>query len=252
MLLLIVGAISLLGCVTVSDNSHQAAKANLHEASRINTQMGVSYFRSGQMARALDKLKRAIEEDPANADAHSALAVVYAQRGDTDLANSEYREALSLSDDNPDLNNNYGSFLCGQGKFEDGQRYLVRAIKSHDYATPEAALTNSGVCALRAGKPADAENAFREAVRINPDFPDALIKLARITYQRQDYSRAQIFMQRYQKLSKASAASLWLAAQIEQQLGNGDAARSYATQLVQQFPASDEAAQVNTKPASTP
>ena len=235
----------LAACVAANDPSQPLGKPDLKQAARINTQLGVGYLREGQISVALDKLKLAVKQDPDYAEAHSALAVVSAQRGDYPMAESEYRRALSLDSSNPDLKNNFGAFLCERGKYDEGQRYLLQAAENRDYRTPEAAWTNAGVCAQTAGEAPTAEKDFRQALQINPSFPDALSQMTRISFDRQDYLRAQAFADRYRKVGRPTAQMLWLSSQIERKLGNGEAANDFAAQLIQQFPASAEAAQAS-------
>lgn len=233
---------ALAGCVS-SGGDPLLGKADMHQAARINTQLGIGYLREGQLARAQDKLKRAIDQDPDYGEAHQGLALVYLQRGDRDSAEKEYRKALSLDRDNPELQNNFGVFLCEGGKADEGQRYLLQAAQNRDYGTPEAAFTNAGVCAARANQLQAAEADFREALRVSPDFPDALFQMARIAFRRQDWLRARAFIQRYERVGKPTPQSLLLASQVERQLGNASGARDRASKLIQMFPSSDEASQ---------
>lgn len=232
------------GCVTVRPpGGLEPSKPNLAEASRDNTALGVGYLREGRLDLALEKLRRAVEQDPSYAPAHSTLAVAYVQRGDNDLAETEYRRALELGDD-PGVRNNFGVFLCGVGKTAEADRYFMQAARNHDYPTPEAAWTNAGVCARKAGDAVRANADFREALHLNPDFADALAPLAMQAYAAHEYLQAQAFLQRYERVAQATAQMLALGAGIEHALGHADAARAYELKLIRNFPDSDETAQL--------
>ncbi|MBL6751310.1 MAG: type IV pilus biogenesis/stability protein PilW [Nevskia sp.] len=228
----------------ISPVQHQEMKADLPAAARTNTDLGIEYARRGYMDLAQEKLKKAIDQDDSYALAHSTLAFIYAQRGHTEEADREYRRALELDNGNPDTHNNYGVFLCGQGKRAEADRNFKIAIASRDYTTPEAAWTNAGTCARSAGDLQGAESDFRNALAINPAFPNALAEMAKLSFGRRDYLHTRAFLQRFDKLGKPSADMLALGVKTERALGNPDGAHSYEIALARNFPDSPEAAQL--------
>jgi type IV pilus assembly protein PilF len=234
------------GCITVSPtgNLEQRSEPNLAEAARINTELGAEYARQGNYDIATEKLKKAIGQDSRYAPAHTTLAYVYTQRGDNERAEVEYRRALDLDGSDPEVRNNFGVFLCSQGKTEEADKYFMSAVRDHAYSTPEAGWTNAGLCAIKAKDNARAENDFREALRINPDFPEALAQMATLTFQKQDYLRTRAFLQRYDRTAKPRPDTLLLAARTERSLGDIQSARRYEATLLQSFPESEEAAQL--------
>lgn len=227
----------LAACAARSDISG----ANLHEAARINAQLGIDYFRKGELNLAIEKLQRAIDQNPNLVLAHSSLALVYSRRGDTKLAEKEYRIAAALEPNNADVQNNFGVFLCAQERIVEAERYFISAAQTPQYKTPQAAWTNAGVC-LRKTQPERAESYFRKALELAPDFADALSNMAWLTFQKQDYWRTRAFLQRYELNSQATAETLWVGALTERKLGDAAAATRYERRLRSEFPASEEAA----------
>lgn len=205
------------------------------EAARINSQLGLEYMRKGDLKLAEEKLKRAIAQAPKLALAHAGLGMVYARRGIDDDADREFREAISLESDNPDTLNNYGSFLCSKGNTDKAEALFVKAAQNRDYAHPELAWTNAGVC-LRTHAPDKAEKYFREALKVNPQFPDALSQFAVLSYDQQDYLRARGFLQRFEAVASPTAETLWLRWKTETALGDPAAAMAYEQRLKTQFP----------------
>lgn len=237
----------LAGCVTTTEVPLPGSEPDLDEAAKLNTQLGIDYMRKGQLDLALEKLKKALEQDPDLATAHSSIAFVYARRGDNKLAEEHYREALDENSEDPFTLNNFGVFLCGQNETEDAEEYFLKAARTKDYGTPEAAWTNAGVClrreikpAVRAQQSARAEQYFREALRLNPQFPDALAQMAQLTHEAGDYLRARAFLQRYESVARATPQSLMIGARNERQLGDMQSARAYERRLKNEFPASTE------------
>lgn len=231
--------VALAGCVTASP--YPNAPADLDEAARINTQLGIDYMRKGDTERALTKLKRALEQDPDLALAHSSIAFAYQSQGEGAAADRHYRRAIELEPGNPDTHNNYGVFLCGQSRYDAGIAAFERALRVTGYRTPEVAFTNAGVCARKAGMDPRAEQYFRAALRENSAFASALAQIALLSYEQGEYLRARGFLQRYAQSAKHSPETLWLGVRTERALGDNDAARRYAQRLQQTFPESEEA-----------
>ena len=210
----------------VSNGQNQEDGADMQEAARLNTMLGIDYLRKGENELAMTKLKRAISQDDKSPVAYSTMAYLYARDGETKLAETHYRKALSLDSKNPDTRNNFGVFLCGNGRRDEGVKYLLQAAQDRRYGTPEAAWTNAGVC-VRTTRPAKAEQYFRNALNINADFGDALAQMAWISFRRADYLRTRAFLQRYEQNSRHIPMTLWMAASTERRLGDLQAALRY-------------------------
>lgn len=216
-------------------------KTDLKEAARLNTQLGIDYMRKGQFDLALEKLQRAVEQDPKLATAHSTIALLYQRRGDTDRAEDHYREALDLNADDAGTLNNFGIFLCAQGDIGDAEKVFLKAAQNRDNRNPADAWANAGVCVRRDPKKlARAEDYFREALRLNNRHPNALAQMALVSYERQDYLRARAFLQRYESVARATPQTLWLGAQTERKLGDLQTARGYERRLRSEFPEAPE------------
>ncbi len=234
----------LAGCVTTSTSPGE--KVSLKQASQYNVALGVAYLRQGNRDLAMHKLQSAIQQDPDNADAYSALGLLYDSIGDIDRADEAYRKALNKAPQDPQIQNNYAVFLCQHGKPEKSEKYFLQAAKNPLYPTPEAAYTNDGVCANRIPDPAAAEQYFRRALDINPNFPEALYQMARLSYGRRHYLEARAFIERFNSVSPQSrAAILLLGVRTEQALGNTRGAAEYAKKLLKLYPTSREAQQLD-------
>ena len=227
--------LALTACATPAERAEQRSAAQL------NTQLGINYARQGQFDLAIEKLQRAVEQDGSYAPAHAGLAVVYQTRGESAEAEKEYRRALALDSSDPTIKNNFGVLLCERGKREEGRRYFLEVAGDKRYATPEQAWVNAGICAKK-DSPEAAEHDFREALRLKPDFRDALAQMAILSFENQDFLRTRAFLQRYDLQKQATAELLGIAARTEMALGDRDGARDFARRVVQEFPESKEAA----------
>jgi type IV pilus assembly protein PilF len=250
-LILVVATLALTACgqkfqrgsTTKLNNQPPAlsAKEDPNGAAEINLGLGRGYLERGQLQVALEKLNKALELNPKLAPAHTLVAVVYEKIGETQQAETHYKRAVELAPKSGAMNNNYGTFLCHQRRYDEAEVRFVQALADPFYETPEIALANRGSCALSAGKDDIAEQSFRAALKRRPDQAEALFHLSSILYRQGDFLRARAFLQRYELVSSPSAESLELSMQIELKLGNEQTAREYRERLMSTFPDSDQA-----------
>jgi type IV pilus assembly protein PilF len=223
---------------TASDQTAAEKRAS------IRMQLAVGYYQQGKYEIALDEVKQAIAAEPGNAEAYGLRALIYTAMGQLPLADENYQTALRLKPGNPDLSNNYGSFLCTSlNKPAQAMPYFDTALRNSAYQTPVSALVNAGMCSLRNKNYLAAERYLLEAVRYNPDLQATNAGLARTYYERRDYQRAGFFINRLietSKLDTLSADTLWLALRVQRKLGDRTHEASMAAQLRRRFPGSQE------------
>jgi type IV pilus assembly protein PilF len=231
----------LQGCVTATQ---QERKPTEDEAAVANMNLGAGYLRQGRPDLAIERLQRALDQNPRLADAHTTIAIAYDQLGSSDEAEDHYRRATQLEPENSAAANSYAVFLCRQNRATDAEPYFRRAADNPRYAQPEVPLTNAGTCARDAGDNERAQELFREALARNPTYPDALRNMLEISYQVQNYLQARAFVQRYLDAEPANAPVLLICFDVESQLENRAGADRCAAQLRTAFPGSPEVAQL--------
>lgn len=240
-IMLIVVLVTLLGACSGMPSRET------RDAARVNTQLGLSYAQRGQFDAALDKLKRAVRQDPQLGSAHAGIAYVYQNLGDPQRAEFHYRKALGFSSDDPALKNNFGVFLCSRNRISEAEPYFLEAARDSRYATPAAALTNAGRCLLSL-QPERAEQHLRKALQIEPDYREALGLMAQLSYEQSDYLRTRAFLQRYGLGSGATPELLYIAARAEAALGDRGAADALEQRLQREFPDSEQAVLLRSDP----
>ena len=241
----LVAAVLLAGCQSNPPGQTSAARAEEREKlAGLHTQLGVEYMREGNLELAVKKLEKALEVSPGFVDALNAQGLLYARLGETEKAESAFQAALRRAPANSFALNNYGQFLCQQKRYADGEARFLEAVKNPLYETPEVALTNAGLCALAAGKAAQAETHLRSALERNPSIPPALLAMAQIASERGDFPDAQRYLGRWQQAAPQTARALALGIRIERALGNQDKVASYELALRNQFPDSPEAGEL--------
>ncbi len=229
-------ALALAGCATGGDPALQGRKPDYAEAARINTQLGIDYFRQGRTLLAIEKLERARDQDDSLPATHATLGLAYAKIEEFGAAEKAFAKALKLSDNEPNILNNYGVFLCDRGQAEKAEAIFMQSVANTRYATPEVAYANAGSCAQRLGQDGRAENYLRRALELNPRYGDAMLKLAELSLKNHDYLRARAFIQRYESLYEANADSLLMGLRTEFALGDYAASSDYANRLRKTVP----------------
>ncbi|GAA5073139.1 type IV pilus biogenesis/stability protein PilW [Lysobacter panacisoli] len=218
--------------VDVSGKGHNR---NAAEASK-HIQLAQVRMMGGDFASAESEAKKALRLDPKMADAHTVLAATAARRGAPAEAGQHYLRAAELEPGNGALMNNYGAWLCGQGRAAESLEWFDRAVAAPGYGTPAMALSNAGACAARAGQDVRAQRDLRKAVELDPNNAQALGGLAALEFKRGNAFEARAFSERRLAAAPADAAALQLASQIEEKLGDTAAAARYVQRMRAEFP----------------
>jgi type IV pilus assembly protein PilF len=208
---------------------------------RIHTELATAYYTRGNMSVALEELRTAIVADPTYATAHGMYGLVYMELRENALAEESFRRALSYAPEDPDINHNYGWFLCQTGHERRALPYFRHALANPLYATPARSYAAAGTCALRIGELGVADDNLQRALRIDALQPVALLQMAQLRYRQGRYDEARRVIARHASVAPPSAESLWLGLRIERRLGRRTAELSYADQLRRRFPGSREA-----------
>lgn len=211
------------------------------EAADYNARLGAEYLRKNRLDLAEDKLSRALSQNPSSSEANHYYALLQNRLGDKTKANRHFQKAIWLDKDNPDIHNNYGSFLCQEGQYDQAVSEFKKALEDPLYKTPEYAYTNAGVCLRRANKLEEAEQYLREALKKNDKYAPALLEMAEIMAQNKTYAKAQAFLYRYDEMAPATAESLHLCYKVNESLQDKEEKERCRNALLSTYPDSDAA-----------
>ncbi|MCC6210006.1 MAG: type IV pilus biogenesis/stability protein PilW [Burkholderiales bacterium] len=248
-LAVLLGAAALAGCQTTSTTttepipdtgSVKGEATDPRNRARIHTELGAAYFERGSVAVALEHLRTAVSADPNYAMAYSMLGLVYAELKENKLAQTNFERALSLAPNDPDINHNFGGFLCRTGREDESIKYFMHAISNPLYAQPWRSYSAAGLCSLAKNRLKEAEEYFQRALFLEADDPTALISMAQIRYRQGNLEESRKLVLRFNRLVNPTAESLWLALRVERKLGERTAEAGYANQLRRRFPNSRE------------
>jgi len=207
---------------------------------RIHTELASLYYSRGNMVVALEELRAATEADANYAPAQGMFGLVYMDLRENQLAEQSFERALRLSPTDPDINHNYGWFLCQTGREQASIKYFMQAIRNPLYPTPWRSYSAAGQCTLRTNDLKQAEDLFQHALKLDPQDPPSLLQMGAIRYQQGRMDEARGLVSHYNKLVRPSAESVWLALRIERKMGNRLAESGYASQLRRDFAGSPQ------------
>lgn len=207
--------------------SRQTAISNEQQRAKVHADLGRLYLLDGRYEIALEEARIALEADQAYAPAHNLRALVYMTIGKNELAEDSFRRALSLARNDPEINNDYGWFLCQTGRVKASMAHFQVAISNPLFQHPIKPLTNAGRCTLmirenRLAEERQAESFFLRALRIDPRDTLSLFWLADIAYRGNRFEDAQLRLKELHKVIEPVASSAWLALRLARKMGDRD------------------------------
>lgn len=212
------------------------AESRRNETARQQLGLAGSAFAAGNFDAAASAARGALKSNGTAADANTLLAVIEDRRGRSAQAGSYYKAAAEHAPDQGAYLNNYGTWLCRNGRAADALAYFDAAVRDATYDDPSGALANAGACAISAGDTARVERDLRASLALDPENVVALDAMTRHLVSAGQYFDARAFSQRWLAAAPATAAALQLAVQIETALGDTGAADRYQRRLRTEFP----------------
>ena len=129
----------------------------------------------GEHAAAVDHYRRALELDPAFADAYCNLGTVFFEQGRFVEAEASYRRALGLKPEFAEGHFNLGNTLREQNRLAEAEGCFREALSIRpDYVEVHNSL---GVVLREQGKLDAAIATYRQALIIKPDYADVYVNL---------------------------------------------------------------------------
>jgi type IV pilus assembly protein PilF len=239
----------LAGCTATGSGSGQGAQQptsskpaenEQQQRAKVHTELGSLYMLDGRYAIAMEEARIALSADSNYAPAYNLLGLTHMVLNESRLAEDNFDMAMRLAPGDPEISNNFGWFLCQNGREQRSISYFMAAGKNPLYTAPTKPYTNAGICALRMKDDKAAEEYLSTALRLSPTNTQALFWLADIAYRKGRYNEARQLTTDIEKMIEPTAEVIWLALRLERKLGNREAEARYASQLRRRFVGSPE------------
>ncbi len=176
----------LLRCVALDPE----LAAGWAELARSEQQLALLNVESdANLERGLEHVRRALELDPDDPVAHSALGQLLSMRGEGEAAVASARRSVELAPGRADLRLWLGTLLISQSRVEEAMPVL-RSLTRLDPALRFMHLFQLAVCYRRLGRIDEAIAKHRECLAANPDFFGAHMNLAAIHAQLGEMNQA--------------------------------------------------------------
>lgn len=164
----------LSSCVS-PPSQEQIEKDN---AARARINLALAYLAENEYPKAKENIDKALAHNEKNYLVHSVQAYYFQQIGEIEAAEKSYQQALLLSRNAPDVLNNYGAFLCRQGKSEAANQAFEQALNAEQpYYSAADTLENMILCAKANNEPAKVATLLQRLENYDKARADALKSL---------------------------------------------------------------------------
>jgi type IV pilus assembly protein PilF len=225
--------------------SGASAEGDPHRRAEVRLQLAAGYYQKGQADVAIKEATDAARIDPNLGSAYGLLGLIYMDTGQDAQAEENFRRALQLDSNDPELNNNFGWFLCRTRREPDAMKYFDRAAANRRYATPAMALQNAGICSLQVGDNETAEKYLMRAFEADASSPVAKFQLARLYLHTHRVERAEFYYELLAKSVDPNAQTLWLGTKIAHAKADRRTERQLSQELRDRYPNSAETGLLN-------
>jgi type IV pilus assembly protein PilF len=220
--------------------AQQQVVGDARRGAKAHTDLGMVYLREGRLEIALEEARAAIAADSSFALGFNLLGLTQMYLEQRAAAEEAFGRALGLAPTDPEINNNYGWFLCQTGREKQSLRYFAEAGGNTLYPTPTKPLTNGAICAITSGDDKSGEEFLTKAIRADQQNSDAYFLLAELYFRTGRLIDARMRITDLHRMIAPSPQSLWLAVRVERNLGDRDAELRFGSQLRREFRESRE------------
>jgi len=163
-----------------------------------------------------------------NGNADLASAEIFEVQGRYDEAASEYRRAIALNPKAPGLHYDLGRALLMQSHGPVALENARGEFEAERQLSPEDAATEFqlGQIAQAQAKRDDATLHFRRALKLSPDFPEALVAIAKLDSQAKRYNQAIPALHRAIRLQPSNEAAHYALMMAYRDSGQMEKARA--------------------------
>lgn len=227
---------------TADDGPGPSSGAKSQAAAEATRNVGEAYLQEGNLVAALRELKKAEALNPDDHITHYDLGLVYFFRERYEQAVQHLERALQLKPDYAPAVNSLGNVYVARKEWDKAIEIYERIVEDAFYATPYFALSNMGIAYYHKNDYPSAEKNFLEALKLSPDFTNALVGLGTTYIAMGRYPEAVIRLERALKKEPKSAYLHFELARAYRGLGEKPRAREEFARVIELAPGTPLAA----------
>jgi tetratricopeptide (TPR) repeat protein len=248
-------ALAHLGQFDEAIAMYRSALPSLKDKNLVVLDLGLAYYKKGDLANAREQLTAAHQSAPSNVNAATVLAYTEIRLGDAESATSTLEPLEKANAGNSDFDYVLGLALIMSGHRRDGIPRLEKAGElakdgeaymragatlmdlnefeqaRHDLETALRLAPNLRGLRTLVGKARDmtgdqkeAEPAFRQAIKENPDDFEANLYLGALLYKRRQLEEAKVYLDHAVKLKPADVMARYESAMLKSTAGEYETA----------------------------
>jgi type IV pilus assembly protein PilF len=218
--------------------SNQPYQPDLQEIGKLNLRLASAYYSAGQFKTAEEVIAIPLEVNPKDVTVLGLAALIQVELRNKTRAKEYFDRAFKLEPKNPDLNHNYGVYLCRNNDPVAAMEFFKVALAAEGYQKPGSTLSAGADCLAKIGRDEEAIQYYTGALRFEPMNPNALIGLASLQYRRGSVNESNELMNRYARVAQSTSESLWLQLRIARKMGLKEDERGFAADLRRSYPGS--------------
>jgi type IV pilus assembly protein PilF len=235
-IILVLLSLVIAGCKKEQLEEIDNTTNNATKAAAFNVRLGLGYLQHGDMQRAKRKLVTAMKQNPNSPDVNDAMAYFLESTKQFSQAENYYKKAMKLAPGNGAQLNNYGAFLCRQGKYKQAESYFISATNDQSYINSAGAYENAGICALMIPDIKHAKNYFIKAIAQDPKRPKSLFELAKIEIKQKNGKAAVNYIKQYEMFFPQTGQLVAMAREAYVLSGRQDIAVEYVDKMKKNYP----------------
>ena len=260
-------ALSHIGQFDEAIAMYKSALPSLTDKKMVLLNLGLAYYKKGDLANAREQFMALHEAAPNNVQAAILLADTEVKLGDAEFAIRMLEPLERANAQNPDFEYVLGLALIKAGRRRDGVPHMEKAAElgnSGDaYMLAGAALldldqyeqarhdleialqlspglrglhTEVGMARDKTGDQKQAEPAFREAIKENPDDFEANLYLGALLYKQRHLDEAKTYLDQAVKLKPNDAMARYESAMLKSTSGEYEAAAKQLEDVIKDNP----------------
>lgn len=207
------------------DNYEKAQKAEGHR------NLGNAYLENGRHNMALAEFKSALKLMPNDYELMYDIGLVYLLWSSPDEAIPYFEDVLALRPNYAPAINSLGNAYLAIKDYDRAIYYYEQIDDGMIYATPHMPVANMGLAYFYKGDYAKAEESYKTALKMEPDYINALVLLGQLQTETGDTKEAIKNLQKALRIENAPIVKYYLALAYAKD-GNKSQAAKYFSEVM--------------------